>query len=124
MNELVKMKELAGCRIEKDGKTLLLHRIKHNYWELPGGKIDLGETPIQAAIRETKEETGCDVKIIEELKPIIYEFLGKTVKSHQFKARIINGEPRVTEPDVFDDIKYVDIKKEKDIAPNLKVKIK
>src|SRR6516165_2488964 len=31
-------------------------------WELPGGSLDFGETPLQAAVREMSEETGISVK--------------------------------------------------------------
>jgi len=31
-------------------------------WELPGGTLEFGETPLQAAVRETSEETGIPVK--------------------------------------------------------------
>ena len=31
-------------------------------WELPGGGLDFGETPLQAAVRETSEETGISIK--------------------------------------------------------------
>lgn len=54
--------EIVGSFIEVDGKILLLHRQDHkaqgNTWAIPGGKIDKGETPVDASIRETFEETG------------------------------------------------------------------
>ena len=57
--------EVVGCFLEYDGKILLLHRQDHtsqgNTWGIPGGKLEKGETYIQAAIRETKEETGLDI---------------------------------------------------------------
>jgi 8-oxo-dGTP diphosphatase len=31
-------------------------------WELPGGSLDFGETPLQAVVRETSEETGVSIK--------------------------------------------------------------
>ena len=43
------------------GKVLLLKR-DTDLWEFPGGGVDWGEDPIKTAIRETKEETGLDVR--------------------------------------------------------------
>jgi ADP-ribose pyrophosphatase YjhB (NUDIX family) len=37
------------------------------YFKIPGGGIETGETQEQAAIREAKEETGCDVNLIKEI---------------------------------------------------------
>jgi 8-oxo-dGTP pyrophosphatase MutT (NUDIX family) len=37
------------------------------YFKIPGGGIETGETQEQAAIREAKEETGCDVSLIKEI---------------------------------------------------------
>lgn len=53
-------------------KILILKRVRPSsdglgYWELPGGGLEYGETPHEALIRELKEETNLDIKII---KPI------------------------------------------------------
>ena len=45
------------------GRILLAHRRDMDLWDLPGGGIETGEIPTEAAIRETKEETGLDVKV-------------------------------------------------------------
>ena len=50
--------------VENDkGEILMIRRTDNDNWALPGGAIDLGESVTQAAIRETKEETGIDVKV-------------------------------------------------------------
>ena len=51
-------------------KILSLKRVRPSsdglgYWELPGGGLEYGETPHEALIRELKEETGLDIKIIK-----------------------------------------------------------
>jgi 8-oxo-dGTP diphosphatase len=47
--------------VVKDGKILLSKQFGDKY-DLPGGGLDLGETPEEGVIREVKEETGIDVK--------------------------------------------------------------
>ena len=52
------------CYIEKDGRTLMLHRVKkkndinHDKWLGVGGKFESGESPEECMLREAKEETG------------------------------------------------------------------
>ena len=48
-----------------DGSRVLLVRLKNRDWDIPGGKIDPGETPQQAAIREVLEETYVQVEVID-----------------------------------------------------------
>lgn len=45
------------------GEVLLIRRSDNDNWAVPGGAIDLGESMVQAAVRETREETGilCEV---------------------------------------------------------------
>jgi 8-oxo-dGTP pyrophosphatase MutT (NUDIX family) len=49
----------CGTVILRPGRELLLcHVTGQGHWDLPKGGIDAGETPIEAALRETREETG------------------------------------------------------------------
>jgi len=52
------------CYLVKDGRLLMLRRRKEpfsNHWTAPGGKLEAGETPAQAVVREMREETGLAV---------------------------------------------------------------
>lgn len=59
-------KLVAGCLVIDNGKVLLLRRgivPQRGRWTFPGGYVDLGETPAQAAVRETREEVGMNVRL-------------------------------------------------------------
>lgn len=45
------------------GRLLLIHKIDNDFWALPGGAMDLGESVAEAAVREVAEETGVKVQI-------------------------------------------------------------
>jgi 8-oxo-dGTP pyrophosphatase MutT (NUDIX family) len=47
----------------RDGRLLLVRRCDSGAWELPGGRVDVGETAAQTAVRETAEEAGVEVRV-------------------------------------------------------------
>ncbi|RKR89170.1 ADP-ribose pyrophosphatase YjhB (NUDIX family) [Micromonospora pisi] len=50
--------------VDDQGAILLQRRRDTGQWALPMGKMEIGETPTQCAVRETREETGVDVEVI------------------------------------------------------------
>jgi len=48
-----------------NGDQVLMTRLKNRDWDIPGGKIDLGETPQQTVVREVLEETFVQVEVVE-----------------------------------------------------------
>jgi 8-oxo-dGTP diphosphatase len=63
----------AGAVVtRKGGEVLLVHRPKYDDWSFPKGKLDPGEHPVTAAVREVAEETGLDVRLGPALTPQRY----------------------------------------------------
>jgi 8-oxo-dGTP diphosphatase len=48
----------AGGVVERGDQVLVVHRARYDDWTLPKGKLEPGETPEAAALREVLEETG------------------------------------------------------------------
>ena len=69
------------------------HRLDNDEWlhyfTIPGGGVEVGEDYKEAAIRETMEETGCEIEIIEALE--IENYPGG--KCHWFFGKYISGTP-------------------------------
>lgn len=91
--------EVAALFIEHEGRILLLHRqeakSQGNLWGIPGGKLDRGETPLRAALREAKEETGYDFskQDVENLGTVYIEYNEKDhFVYHMFRVKFI-GNP-------------------------------
>ena len=72
-------------------------------WELPGGKVEAGETPAHALVREIAEELGCRVRVeawLDGEQPI-----GSTHVLRAAHCTLLNGEPQPG--DVHDDLRWL-----------------
>jgi 8-oxo-dGTP diphosphatase len=113
---------LAGCVILKNNSILLLNRKKTGWYELPGGKVDDGETVEIAAIRELKEELCCDVEIVRQLGIKDFEENGFVMTYVWFLSRLKDeSQLLVGEPNKFDHFKWIPVSdlREHKLSPNM-----
>jgi 8-oxo-dGTP pyrophosphatase MutT (NUDIX family) len=88
--------------INDRGEILVIHRTDNDNWALPGGAQDLGESLVDTAVRETKEETGVDcevtglIGIYTDPKHVIHYTSNDEVRqefSVLYTARQVGGSP-------------------------------
>lgn len=120
-------KELAGCVIRNEhGELLVLHRNTPSmaHWELPGGKLEDGETTGAAATRECQEELGVDVELRKLIGTAEFEQAGIRYNYTWHEATIAgHKEAVVAEPNTFDTVTYMPLTKLRsmpdELSPNL-----
>lgn len=103
---------ICACAIVfRDGKMLATtRRNTTDQWGLPGGKLDPGETPVEAVCRETMEETGCRIVIDYTITPFVREDKGpkdhKVYRTYCYLATT-NDHPTQIDPEISADFRPV-----------------
>ena len=92
----------AGAVVLRRGKVLLVHRPRYDDWSFPKGKLDRGESPVTAAVREVEEETGLRVRLGLPLRPQSYPngprtkvvdyWVGRVVGNADVSGYLVNDE--------------------------------
>lgn len=122
--DLAGIMHLSGCAIVEHGEILLLYSRERRHFELPGGKVQPGETLEQAATREAREEIGVEA-ILERFAGVSDHNLGdQVIRSFRFMARLPPGQqPILLEPKKFSEISKIPILKHDiyPLAPNVRV---
>jgi len=93
---------VTAAVVNDGGCVLLIHKIDNDYWALPGGAMEPGESVRDAAVREIEEESGIKAELTGLVG--IYSDPGHVMAyddgevrqefSVCFHARVISGEPR------------------------------
>ncbi|MCA9332740.1 NUDIX hydrolase [Candidatus Saccharibacteria bacterium] len=95
---------VAACVIRDDkGRYLLVQEAQpkvYGLWNLAAGHVDKGESIEEAAVREAKEETGLDVKLVDKIG-IWHDKVDEPIR-HAFTVRIVGGEVTPQPGEVLD----------------------
>ena len=92
-------KEFINCTgivCFKDDEVLLIKRgnpPRKGEWSIPGGRIEFGESEIDAALRELSEETGIKATIEKKINQVEVNFEGFNYILHNYKAVWVSGKP-------------------------------
>jgi 8-oxo-dGTP diphosphatase len=94
--------DVVAAALVRDGQVLAARRLTPPGWEFPGGKIEPGETPPQALVRECHEELGVEIACREQLA-----VAGDAAVTLQLWRAELLGAPPVTSSD-HDELRWVD----------------
>jgi len=82
----------AGALVHRQGRLLLVKRNREpakGTWSFPGGAVELGETTLEAAVREVKEETGLDIEV-ESLFDVVTYLPGDRVTKSKNQVIVVD----------------------------------
>lgn len=83
--------------IERAGRVLLAQRPAHKHlplkWEFAGGKVEDGEDPAAAIVREIREELGCEIAITRALPRFTHDYGRVVIEMIPFVCTFAAGSP-------------------------------
>ncbi len=83
--------------IQQEDGVLVAQRPPHKLlplkWEFPGGKVEPGEDPAAAIVREIREELGCDVHVLRALTPFEHDYKTVVIRMIPFVCALTPASP-------------------------------
>lgn len=94
---------VVAAAIFRENRVLCVQRSKHTKeckslkWEFPGGKVEVGESPEEALVREIREELSVDIEVSEFLMTVEHTYPDFHLTMHVFKCVLDQGEITLNE---------------------------
>jgi 8-oxo-dGTP diphosphatase len=98
----MRSRKLVVAALVRDGTRILMSRRRADQpmpgkWEFPGGKVEPGESPIEALVREVREELGCEVEVGRVFEVVFHAYGEFDLYMLVYPATITGGTPRALE---------------------------
>jgi 8-oxo-dGTP diphosphatase len=94
---MTKTIRVVAAVIAQDGRYLVTQRrptaVLPLLWEFPGGKVEIGETDLEALKREVLHRVGVDIEPGAQISSVSHAYEHYTVELHLYDCRIARGEP-------------------------------
>ena len=111
-------KEVVAAIIVKDGRVFATQRGYGDFkdwWEFPGGKIEPGESPEQALVREIREELDAEIRIQSLLRTVEWDYPAFHLTLHCFICSLVRDALHLNEheaarwlgPDALDSVRWL-----------------
>lgn len=112
MSERHHVNAAVFVQLVKDGKTFLLRRANTGWADgfltLPSGHVDKGDSVVEAAVKEVREEAGVTVKP-EDLEFIHVHYVHDVYVNFYFRTSVWEGEPYLAEPELCSEVMWVEV---------------
>lgn len=96
---------VVAAVVERDGRYLITQRrpeaIFPMHWEFPGGRVETGETDVQALRREMRERLSVDIEVGGELSSSVHHYTGYSVELVIYRATLLSDELRPNHVNAF-----------------------
>ena len=117
------IRKAVRCYLIKDNEVVVTKYKKGNkkegYYDIPGGKIEEGESPKQTAIREMKEETGIEIQNLKYKGIMTIEYPDRMFIFDIFISKEYEGEPQEFEENTSEWIDIDELLKKEKILSNI-----
>ena len=95
---MTKTIRVVAAVIARDGRYLVTQRrptaVLPLLWEFPGGKVEAGETDLQALKRELQHRVAVDIEPGAQISSVSHAYENYTVELHLYDCRLTRGEPQ------------------------------